>query len=94
MKLKEYGFLSFAKNIGINVRNKYSRNLLDKANKSTTDAINNKNYFKKRNSNNSRSNWGFNWSCNSWQNSESFKKSSRELQKKEANNEIEMPKER
>ena len=37
--VKEYGFLSFAKNMGKNLRNKYGKKLLDSAKKSTTDAI-------------------------------------------------------
>ena len=37
--VKEYGFLSFAKNMGKNLSNKYSQKLLDTAKKSTTDAI-------------------------------------------------------
>ena len=37
--LKGYGFLSFAKNMGKNLSNKYGQKLLDSAKKSTTDAI-------------------------------------------------------
>ena len=37
--VKGYGFLSFAKNIGKNLNNKYNKNLFDTAKKSTTDAI-------------------------------------------------------
>ena len=37
--VKGYGFLSFAKNMGNNLINKYGQNLLDSAKKSTTDAI-------------------------------------------------------
>ena len=37
--VKGYGFLSFAKNIGKNVSNKYSQTIIDTAKKSTTDAI-------------------------------------------------------
>ena len=37
--VKGYGFLSFAKNIGKNLSNKYSQELLDSAKKSTIDAI-------------------------------------------------------
>ena len=37
--VKVYGFLSFAKNIGKNLSNKYGQKLLDSAKKSTTDAI-------------------------------------------------------
>ena len=37
--IKVYGFLSFAKNIGKNLINKYSEKLLDSAKNSTTDGI-------------------------------------------------------
>ena len=37
--VKGYGFLSFAKNMGKSVSNKYGQKLLDSAKKSTTDAI-------------------------------------------------------
>ena len=37
--VKEYGFLSFAKNMGKKLSNKYGRKFLDSAKKSTTDAI-------------------------------------------------------
>ena len=37
--VKGYGFLSFAKNIGKSLGNKYSQKLLDTAKKSKTDAI-------------------------------------------------------
>ena len=37
--VKEYGFLSFGKNMGKSLSNKYSQKLLDSAKKSTTDAI-------------------------------------------------------
>ena len=37
--VKGYGFLSFAKNIGKNMSNKYSQKLFYSAKKSTTDAI-------------------------------------------------------
>ena len=37
--VKGCGFLSFAKNMGKYLRNKYSQKLLDTAKKSTTDAI-------------------------------------------------------
>ena len=36
---KRYGFLSFAKNMGKSLSNKYGQKLLDSAKKSTTDAI-------------------------------------------------------
>ena len=38
MYVKEYGFLSFAKNMGKSLSNKYCQKLLDSAKKSTTDA--------------------------------------------------------
>ena len=53
--VKEYGFLSFAKNMDKNLSNKYSQKLFDTAKKSTIDAI--KTASKKSNSKNSRSNW-------------------------------------
>ena len=37
--VKGYGFLSFAKNMGKSLSNKYSLKLLDSAKKATTDAI-------------------------------------------------------
>ena len=37
--MKGYRFLSFAKNKGKNISNKYGEKLLDSAKKSTTDAI-------------------------------------------------------
>ena len=37
--VKGYGFLSFAKNIGKNLSNKYGQKRLESAKKSTTDAI-------------------------------------------------------
>ena len=37
--VKGYGFLSFAKNMGKSVSNKYGQKLLDSDKKSTTDAI-------------------------------------------------------
>ena len=37
--VKGYGFLSFAKNMGKNLSNKYGQKLLDSTKKSTTDAI-------------------------------------------------------
>ena len=36
--VKGYGFLSFAKNMGAHLNNKYSQKLIDTAKKSTTDA--------------------------------------------------------
>ena len=37
--VKEYGFLSFAKNMSKSLSNKYSQKLLDSAKESTADAI-------------------------------------------------------
>ena len=37
--VKEYGFLSFAKNMGKSLSNKYGQKLLDSATKSRTNAI-------------------------------------------------------
>ena len=37
--VKGYGFMSFAKNVGKNLSNKYSKKILDTARKSATDAI-------------------------------------------------------
>ena len=37
--VKGYGFLSFPKNMGTHLSNKYGQKLLDTAKKSTTDAI-------------------------------------------------------
>ena len=53
--VKGYGFLSFAKNMGKSLSNKYSQKLLDSAKKINNRC--NKNNFKKSNSKNSRSNW-------------------------------------
>ena len=39
MYVKGYGFLSFAKNMGKNLSNKYGPKLLDSAKETTTDAI-------------------------------------------------------
>ena len=39
MYVKGYGFLSFAKNMGKSLINKYGQNLIDSAKKPTTDAI-------------------------------------------------------
>ena len=57
--VKGYGFLSFAKNMGKSLSNKYGQKRFDSTKKSTTDAI--KTASKKSNSRNSRSNWWFDW---------------------------------
>ena len=48
--VKGYGFLSFAKNMGKNLSNKYGHKILDSAKKFTTDAIKtaSKKQFKKQ----------------------------------------------
>ena len=48
--MKGYGFLSFAKNMGKNLSNKYGHKILDSAKKFTTDAIKtaSKKQFKKQ----------------------------------------------
>ena len=52
--LKGYLFLSFAKNMGKSLSNKYGQKLLDSAKKSITDA---KELLQKEQLKNSRSNW-------------------------------------
>ena len=42
--VKGYGFLSFAKNIGKNLSNKYGQKLVDSAKKSGTDALKTKQF--------------------------------------------------
>ena len=56
--VKGYEFLSFDKNMGKNLSNKYDQKLLDNAKKSTTDAIKTASK-KKSNSKNNCSNWCF-----------------------------------
>ena len=53
--VKGYGFLSFAKNMGKSLSNKYGQKLLDSAKKIYNRC--NKNSFKKSNLKNNRSNW-------------------------------------
>ena len=55
---KGYPFLSFAKNIGKNIKGKYSQKLVGSAKKICNRCI--KNCFKKSNSKNNRRNWRFN----------------------------------
>ena len=57
--VKGYWFLSFAKNMGKVLSNKYGQKLFDSTITSTADAI--KTASKKRNSETSRSNWWFDW---------------------------------
>ena len=53
--VKGYRFLSFAKNMGKSLSNKYGQKLLNSAKKSATDAI--KTASKREIRKNSRSNW-------------------------------------
>ena len=53
--VKGYGFLSFAKNMGRSLSNKYGQKPFDSAKKSTTDAT--KTASKRAIQKNSRSNW-------------------------------------
>ena len=57
--VKGYGFLSFAKNMGKNLSNKYGQKRLDSAKKIYNRC--NKNSFKKSNSKNSRRNSILDW---------------------------------
>ena len=57
--VKGYGFLSFGKNMGKNLSNKYGPKLLDSAKKSTTDTI--KTASKSTIQKNRGSNWRLNW---------------------------------
>ena len=52
--MKGYGFLSFAKNMGKSLNNKYDQKILDSAKKSTTDA---RKTASKRAIQNRRRNW-------------------------------------
>ena len=53
--VKGYGFLSFAKNMGKHLGNKYGQKFLDRAKSSTADAI--KTASKRAIQKNSRNNW-------------------------------------
>ena len=53
--VKGYGFLSFAKSMGKNLGNKYGQKFLDRAKRSTADAI--KTASKRAIQKNSRNNW-------------------------------------
>ena len=96
--VKEYGFLSFAKNIGThaakvakNISNKYSQKLVDTTKKSANRCY--KDCFKKSNSKNSRSNWNLSGNKIADKITSASKKShNKEIQLNEVNNEI--PKER
>ena len=55
--VKGYGFLSFAKNLGKNLRNKYGQKLFDNAKNLPRMQFYMQDCFKKSNSKNSRSNW-------------------------------------
>ena len=57
--MKRYGFLSFTKNMGKNLSNKYGQKLFDIVNKSRADVI--KTARKRAIQKNSRSNRRFDW---------------------------------
>ena len=54
---KGYGFLSFAKNMGKNLSNKYGQKLLDSVTKTTKDAVKVASRRAIQKKTNSRSNW-------------------------------------
>ena len=92
--VKGYGFLPFAKNMGENLSNKYGQKLLDSAEKSTTDAIKTASKRAIQKTEEATGNLIGNKIADKITNIS--KKSSRELhsQNNEANDEIEIPKER
>ena len=62
--VKGYGFLSFAKNMGKSLSNKYGQKLFDSAKKSTTDVIRSvskRAIQKKKAEDDLICNWWFNW---------------------------------
>ena len=90
--VKRYGFLSFVKNMGTYLSNKYSQKLLDSAKKSTTDAIKTASKRVIKKTAEATGDLIGNKSADKIINTS--KKSFRELQNNEANNETEIPKER
>ena len=97
--VKIYGFLSFAKNMGThatkvakNLNDRYSRNILDSAKTFPADAI--KTVSKRVIQNAVEANGDLIGNRLAYKIASVSKKSSRELQKNEANNEIEISKER
>ena len=92
--VKGYGFSSFAKNMGTHLSNEYGQKLLDTAKKSTTDAI--KTASKKAMQKTAEATGDLIGNKIADKITNISKKSSRELhsQNNEANDEIEIPKER
>ena len=97
--VKIYGFLSFAKNMGThatkvakNLNDRYSRNILDSAKTFPADAI--KTVSKRVIQNAVEANGDLIGNRLAYKIASVSKKSSTELQNNEANNEIEIPKER
>ena len=90
--VKRYGFLPFAKNMGKNLSKKYGRKLIDRAKKSTTDPIKTASKRSIQKTAEATGNLIGNKTADEITNIS--KKSFRELQNNEANDEIEIPKER
>ena len=90
--VKRYGFLSFAKNMGTHLSNKYSQKLLDTAQKSTVDPI--KTASKRVISETAEATGDLIGDKIADKIKNISKYCSRELQNNEANDEIEIPKER
>ena len=90
--VKGYGFLSFAKNMGTHLSNKYGWKLLETAKKSMTDAI--KTTSKRATQKTGETTGDLIGNKIADKITNTSKKSSRELQNNKANDEIEIPKER
>ena len=88
--VKGYGFLSFAKNMGMHLSNKYGQKLLDTTKKSTTDAI--KTASKRAIQKTAEAIGDLIGNNIADKITNTSKKSSRELPKNKANDEIEIPK--
>ena len=90
--VKRYGFLSFAKNMCTHLSNKYGQKLLDTAKESTTDAI--KNASKRAIQKTVQATGDLIGNKIADKITNISKKSSRELQNNEVNDELETPNER
>ena len=90
--VKEYGLLSFAKNMDKNLGSKYGQKLLDSAKKSTSDAI--KTASKRAIQKTVEATGDLIWNKIADKTTSVSKKSSKELQNNEAPEEIKIPKER
>ena len=90
--VKEYGFLSFAKNMGKGLSNKYGQKLLDSTKKSTTDAI--KTASRRAIQKTVEATADLTGDKIADKTTSVLKKSSRHSQKDDANNEIDVQKER